>query len=181
MTAQQRWWTHTTPIRDSRRLCIQFSREDFGKTRLGGDVLHTRVDCALSGIMAGSWHGQIIAIAQTTDGHSTTTHGQSSGHRRTLHGNIRPRCGQSRKSVGAWTVRLFCGHSKTGQTNRLHAKPSRLRTHRPFLTHAPLRRRPFMPLPTCFVPLRVQERPVSALEISGSVSARCRNAPRSVP
>jgi hypothetical protein len=40
-------------------------------------------------------------------------------------------------------------------------KPRRSRTHRSFQNRAQLRRRPFMPLPTCSVSLPVSERPVS--------------------
>jgi hypothetical protein len=41
-------------------------------------------------------------------------------------------------------------------------KPRRSRTHRSFQNRAPLRRRPFISLPTCFVSLPVSERPFSA-------------------
>src|ERR1039458_487631 len=34
---------------------------------------------------------------------------------------------------GAWTARLSCGHSETGQTNRLPCEPRRSRTQRAFL------------------------------------------------
>lgn len=51
MTARQRWWTHTTPIRgswglsspDATRLCIHFSWDDSGKIWNGEDVSHTRL------------------------------------------------------------------------------------------------------------------------------------------
>jgi hypothetical protein len=44
-------------------------------------------------------------------------------------------------TVGALTDRLSCGHSETGQTNRLEIKPIRQRSQHPFLKSPPLHSR----------------------------------------